>query len=413
MPARALTGGLGAAILLCAWLAAEKGQAAPPVAAAPASFTDPGAAPHAGAVSAQLPEPVPPKKRKKKEEEEITQVLETPKEPPLTITAESQRLSFHVSPLSPKGLLSQQVRDALKSLFRQARGAAIVKLRAFVAGAGDMRRVQAVVSEVFTDKRLPLPVLTVVQVGALPLDGAQVVLEAVAVEKQAVNPNGLAFISGQAAVDEEPLKPLGPLVEKSLGGLRAAVNAAGAQPRDVLRVTCYLTSLEDYARLRGRIAAEFPAAAMNLVQPQRAPTRTLVECEAVARLSNPPGAPLRLLNPPGLPQSTMYSQVALVGPARVVLTGTQLAFRYTEGDARLAFQRLGRQLEQAGASFGRIAMSSIYPLSGGMAEIIRKVRAEFYDHSAPPASTMLPFEGLPSLDASFGLDVIAVLPLKE
>src|SRR5207237_1100546 len=52
----------------------------------------------------------------KKKKEEITQTLELPKDPPATATAETARLVFHVSPLSGKGLLSAQVRDALKAL---------------------------------------------------------------------------------------------------------------------------------------------------------------------------------------------------------------------------------------------------------------------------------------------------------
>jgi hypothetical protein len=39
---------------------------------------------------------------------------------------------------------------------------------------------------------------------------------------------------------------------------------------------------------------------------------------------------------------------------------------------------------------------------------VRAVRSGYYNNTKPPASTLLPFEGLPSLDASFGVDVIAV-----
>ena len=74
---------------------------------------------------------------KKKKPEEITQTLELPKDPPATVTAETSRLVFHVSPLSGKGLLSAQVRDALKALLKSSSGATIVKLRAFVAERGD------------------------------------------------------------------------------------------------------------------------------------------------------------------------------------------------------------------------------------------------------------------------------------
>jgi len=352
--------------------------------------------------------PLPVAEPKKKEPEEPTQVLELPKEPPPSVIADSTRLSFYVSPLTGQGLLSQQARQTLRSLLGQVRNASVVKLRAFVAGTGDLRRVQAVVSETFTERRLPLPALTVVQVGALPLAGAQIVLEAVVQERKPVNPHGLAFISGQAATAPDPLAPPGPLLEKSLGDLRNAVHAAGSTEEDVLRVTCFIASFDDWSHLRQQMARVFPRAALNLLQPQRAPTRALVECEAVARLRTPPDAPLKLINPPGLAQSPFYSQIALVGPGSLVFTGAQLGFRFTEEDARLAFQRLGRTLQEAGASFRSVAISHIYPLSSAIGEMLRRVRGEFYDPKAPPASTMLAFEGLPSLDASFGVDVIAV-----
>ena len=66
---------------------------------------------------------------KKKKPEEITQTLALPQDPPATVTAETSRLVFHVSPLSAKGLLSQQVRDALKALLKSTGSASIVKLR--------------------------------------------------------------------------------------------------------------------------------------------------------------------------------------------------------------------------------------------------------------------------------------------
>jgi enamine deaminase RidA (YjgF/YER057c/UK114 family) len=353
------------------------------------------------------------KKKGKDEKEEITQTLELPKDPPTTIQADTNRIFFDVSPLTPKGLLSQQVRDALKALQRMSRRGAIVKLRAFVAGSGDMRRVQTIVSESFTERRLPLPVLSVVQVGALPMEGAQVVIEATGVAKKTENPHGIAFISGQVASSDEMLLDVAPLARKSVAGVADAVKAAGAQPEDVLRATCFLSSLQDVNAVREIAAAQFPQAEWNFVQILRAPEKAIVECEAVARLRAPPGAPLRLLNPPGLPQSPNYSQIAMVGAPKLLLSGSRLAFRFQPDDARLAFQRLGRDLEQAGGSLRQVAMSSIYPLSDAVGDLVRKVRFEFYDKDNPPASTMLPFEGLPGLDASFAVEVVAVLPTSQ
>lgn len=346
------------------------------------------------------------KKRKKKEDE--TQILQLPKDLPNAISAETRRLVFHVSPLSAKGLLSQQVRDALRALARSAGGSTIVKLRAFVAGSGDLRRVRDLVSQTFVERRQPLPVLSLVQAGALPLEGAQVVIESTAVARKEVNPEGLAFIAGQAAGSDRPLDPVPPLAEQALARLRTAVAAAGSQSADVLRVTCFLSSFDGLDSVRKTVAAEYPAIAVNYVQIQRAPNRSVVECEAVARLHNAPATQVRMLNPESLGAAAGYSHVALVGARQVVLSGTQVAYGFQEADAHLAFERLQKALEQSGASLKGAVFASYYLLSPGLAPLIRKTRAEFFTTDQPPAITMLPFEGLPALDAGFAVDVIAV-----
>src|ERR1700722_13050765 len=82
----------------------------------------------------------PDSAKKKKKGDDVTQALALPPELPSAVTAETDPLSFQVTPLLAKGLLSQQTRDAIKALLRSNRGP-IVKLRAFVAGSGDLRRV--------------------------------------------------------------------------------------------------------------------------------------------------------------------------------------------------------------------------------------------------------------------------------
>jgi enamine deaminase RidA (YjgF/YER057c/UK114 family) len=343
----------------------------------------------------------------KKKKEEETQTLQLPKDPPAALTVETRRLVFGVTPLSAKGLLSQQTRDTLKWLLRSTSGN-VVKLRAFVAGSGDLRRVRELVSETFTDKKLPLPVLSVVQVGALPLEGAQVVMESTAVAKKEVNQYGLVYISGQGASAGGPVDPVLPLAEKAVQRLGTAVKAAGSEPGDVLRVSCFLSSLDQYLDVRRLVASAYPAAALNFVQVQRAPVHALAECEAVARLRWNTGTAVHMINPEGLAQSPHTSQIALIGAPKVILTGSQEAFGFQDSDARLAFQRLGKSLSQEGGSLKEIAFTSLYPLSASISEQVRKIRAEFYDRVRPPACTMLPFEGLPSMDSGFAMDVVAV-----
>jgi enamine deaminase RidA (YjgF/YER057c/UK114 family) len=324
------------------------------------------------------------------------------------VVAETSRLEFRVSPLSAKGLLSEQVRGALKALFGQAGSATIVKLRAFVAGSGDTRRVYTIVSEMFTARRMPLPAVTVVQAGALPLTGVQVVMEATSVARKLVNPHGLAFFSAESAASNDYTGRMAPLVDKSIERLSGSLRAAGLDGKDVLRTTCFLSSMDDIREARRIVASEFPRAALNFVQTQRAPSQAMAACEAVARLRGPADEPLRMLAAGEAAQRPFFSPVALVGATRVALTGGQLAFGYADTDARLAFQRLGKTLGQVGSSTARAVVTSIYPLSGSIGEQVRRIGPEFFDKTKPPAGTLVLFEGLPSLDASFAVDVLAV-----
>jgi enamine deaminase RidA (YjgF/YER057c/UK114 family) len=347
-----------------------------------------------------LPTVQPDKKKKKKsEEEEVTQTLPVLKDPPAAIQAETRRLRFLVTPLSGKGLLSQQTRDALKSLLGQTRGSTVVKLRAFISGVGDLRRIPTIVSETFTEKRLNLPALSVIQVGALPLDNAQVVFEAALVDKKVLNPHGVAFFSGQQA----------PAARQSLEQLQTAVRGANVKPADILRVTCFLSSLDDAHSTRTAVSAAYPAAALNIVQLQRAAVDRIAECEAVGRLSAPAKS-VEFLNPAGLTPSPNYSQVALVSTEKLVFSGIQMAFHDQENDIRLAFDRLGKAIEPMGAGFKNVVMVHAYPLTRSITEKYRAVRFNYYDKTRPPASTLLLFEGLPSLDASVAVEVIAALP---
>jgi enamine deaminase RidA (YjgF/YER057c/UK114 family) len=343
---------------------------------------------------------------KNKGKKEQTQSLELPRELPLAVVGETRKLAFHVTALSAKGLLSQQVRDALKDLGRQASGQTVLRLRAFVAGAGDLRRVRDIVSQTFGDRGQPLPALSLVQAGALPLTGAQVVLEAETAARKVENPHGLAWISGRAATAEDPLSPVPPLTARSLAALRQSVAAAGAEPRDVLRVTCFLSSLENLAASRALVEAEYPRAALDYIQARRAPTTALAACEAVARLPRDPPSRLRLIGVPAADPGE--SQVALIAAPHLVFTGSQVSFGYEEKDSRLAFTRLKGALVQAGASMGDVACARYYPLTAGLAAQVRKIRTEFFDPEHGPAGALLVFEGLPALDAGFAVDAVAV-----
>jgi enamine deaminase RidA (YjgF/YER057c/UK114 family) len=320
------------------------------------------------------------KNEKKKKGDDVTQALALPPELPAAVTAETDRLAFQVTPLSAKGLLSQQTRDALKGLLHSSHGP-IVKLRAFVAGSGDLRRIGEIAGEMFLEKRMPLPALTVAQVGALPLVGAQVVIEATEVDRKIVNPSGVAFLAAQPA----------PSVAESLAKLKSTLAASGMHASDALIVTCFVSSLDEQRDTQQAMSASFPGAALDYVQMQRAPVLPPALCEATARLTKP--------------ASSIDLQVAQVSSPQVILTGTQLAFGAQDNDLKLAFERLERALAAKNAGFDRVVLSHLYVTSSGLANRVLALQSS---HPGTRVSTVLPVEALPSLDASFGLDVIAV-----
>ncbi len=328
--------------------------------------------PNAGYIPVVAPED------KKKKADDVTQALALPPELPEAVVADTNRLIFQVTPLSSKGLLSRQTRDALKILLRSNREP-IVKLRAFVAGSGDLRRVGDIAGEMFLEKHMPLPALTVVQVGGLPLEGAQIVIEATKEDRKIVNPAGVAFLAAQPAAS----------VAESIAKLKSVLASAGMQPSDALLVTCFVSSLDNQRDTQQSMVASFPGAALDYVQMQREPVTPAASCEATARLSQP---------------ASSNAQMAAVSSPQIVITGTQLAFGSQDSDLKLAFDRLEKALAAKNARFDHAALAHLYVTSGALDQRVRALQSA---RSGGP-SAVLPIEALPSLDAPFGLEVIAV-----
>ena len=306
----------------------------------------------------------------KKEKDLDTQTLPLPPEPPPAVIAETAKLAFHISPLSGKGLLTQQVHDALKALDRVNGGATLVKLRAFVAGTGDMRRVATIVAEELSDKKMPLPAVTTVQVGGLPMDGAQVVIESISTQKndkKALNPNGLTFFSAQPATE--------------------LAAAAKAQDAFMVQVTCFVGDLGQVDSARAAVASAFPGSAANFVQLTRLALEPGISCEGVGRLQKPGKS-----------------------PGRLVFTGIQMAFQDGDQDLRLAYGRLGRALELLKAAYSGTLVLNVYSLNAPTGKKAGALAREFLGASARSAGSTLVVEGLPSPDATVAIELVAAGP---
>lgn len=320
---------------------------------------------------------------RRKDEEPKPQVLPLPRELPRAVSAGTASLSFKVAPLLTTGHLSSQIHDTLSDLIRATKGSTIIKLRAFVAGAGDSRRVQQLVSDMFTDKKLPLPALTIVQVGALGKDAAAVVIEAVVSGRQAVNPNGLAFIARQS----------GPTLPEALAKMNETVQAAHLTAANLVSATCFTDRLAGYDAERQALASAFPNAAVNLVQALRDPLDTKTTCQGVAQL--PPGTVL----PP-----SNEANVAIVTSPQIVFTGLQLSFGAYLDDADSALSRMQRDVQTVHADVRNTVLMNAFSIDPSAASAIEERMPKF--HFPQNTLTIQPVQGLPSLDASLGLEAV-------
>lgn len=320
--------------------------------------------------------------QKRKNDEPKTQVLPLPKELPMALAADTEALDFHISPLLKTGGLGAQIRQSLNELIRDTRGERIIKLRAFVAGAGDARRVQALVGDIFADRKLPLPVLSIIQVGALGDSAAAVVIEAVVSTKRVVNPNGLAFLAGQT----------GASLSEALQRLKESVNTIPVSPSRVLTCTCFTSRIAEFASVQSAIQAVFPNTAVNVVQALREPPNDESMCEAVAQLSEPPkqGTVVWLKN----------ARATLVNSHSLIFTGLQLTFGNYLDDAHEAFARLQHAAAAVEAVEAPVEVNA-FSLDAYAGSALRKTT------SVPLSTfTVQSVEGLPGVDASAGIEAV-------
>lgn len=322
---------------------------------------------------------------KKKDDEPKPQVLPLPKELPRALAAEAANLRFLTTPLVKPGRLSIQIREVLSDLIKTTRGETIIKLRAFVAGAGDTRRVQEMVSDMFTDKKVPLPVLTIIQVGGLGEESG-VVVEAVVEARKPLNPNGLVFIGGQN----------GDSLSAAIQKMKDRMAMAGVSGPDVLRTTCFTGRLTDYEGMRSMLSSAFPNAALNLVQALRDPVDGRASCESISKFAG--GEPA---NRPSIPAD---AHISFVTAPQLIFTGLQLSFGTYLADADSALSRLSRDVGALHAEIRNAVWVNAFSLTPAAASALEKTMSKF--DLAPQALTIQPVEGLPSLDAALGMEAI-------
>ena len=106
---------------------------------------------------------------------------------------------------------------------------------------------------------------------------------------QAVIHNGVMYLSGQIPLDSAGALVRGTIEEETvavLENIKLIVEEAGAGLEDVLKVTCYLSDMEDFKRFNDVYGSYFPEnpPARATIQAGRLPLDVQVEIDAIVSL---------------------------------------------------------------------------------------------------------------------------------
>lgn len=108
-------------------------------------------------------------------------------------------------------------------------------------------------------------------------------------------------------------------------------------------------------------------------------------------------SPTRFINPEGVanPKALGYTQVVVSPPGRMIFISGQggSADGKTPPDfasqAKNTFENIGRCLKAAGAGFNDIVKINYYVTDMSNTAELRRIRAQYLNQAAPPASTLL------------------------
>ena len=117
--------------------------------------------------------------------------------------------------------------------------------------------------------------------------------------------------------------------------------------------------------------------------------------------------PKRYLNPKGLPEPPGYTQAVRAGDT-VYIAG-QGGEGDPEAQVRQTWSNLRTAVEAAGGKVEDIVTTTVYLTDLAHAPLVRKVRAEIYASSPPPASTIVEVSALAGEGMIVEIEAIAVV----
>lgn len=119
-------------------------------------------------------------------------------------------------------------------------------------------------------------------------------------------------------------------------------------------------------------------------------------------------------SPSDLPAPLGYSHVVSIPAGRLVWTSGQVGMTAEgevpggwEAQTRLAFENVGRALAAGGAGWGDVVKLTYYVVATDELPVVRRVRDEFVDTTAPPTSSLVQVAGLFRPDLLVEVEAVA------
>ncbi len=274
------------------------------------------------------------------------------------------------------------------------------------------------------------PATTMVQ-GSLPLPGALLALDAVAIASRGANLPVVQLVSpprtGPSLGSPASILPAGPTIyiagraadggpseatSDVLNQLQGTLEFLGVDRSQIVRLKCFLRPIADAPVVARAIDAHFDQHPPPVVFVEWTNRQTLeIEAVAAARESSSRPVPaIEFLTPPGLTASPVFSRVTRVGPGQAIYTAT--LHGSTAGSAgsqiREAFTRLAEILGQTGSDLLHLAKATYYVADEQASRLLNEIRPEFYDPDRPPAASKASVRGTAVAGQQMAMDMIAV-----
>lgn len=300
--------------------------------------------------------------------------------------------------------------------------ARVARLTVYATSDDAVRAADAAIAARFAETPVALTVMRT----PLPLAGARVAFEAVAVSSlsdprvafvapdAAVLPaGGKTFISGQA----ERGADLAAASRLTMAGLHRSLAHLGLAAADVVQVKAFIQPFADHAAATHAIAESFGGGPVPPIVVMEWVSSLFAEIELVAAakpLGAPAGETVTHSWLPWLTKSPRYCNIAFV-PAGTPLIFVGAIDAGAEGDARAQmktiFERIGSVLFEAGSSYRNLAKATYYLHAPPTRALLGEIRGVYFDPTRPPAASALQVAAPPRPGHAAVIDLIAV-PVK-